>query len=74
MIDFTWFIITAGIVGTIANIYKRQWCFLIWLCTNSYLIGHNLIRHDYPQATLFAVYVLLAVWGLARWSKGKEPV
>ena len=29
--DWTWAVTAASIVGTVANIYKKRWCFIVWL-------------------------------------------
>jgi nicotinamide riboside transporter PnuC len=71
MIDFTWLITIASIVGTVANIYKRQWCFIIWLVTNSAWMIVDFCMGMYSQAALFAVYVGLAMWGLIQWRRKK---
>jgi hypothetical protein len=69
MFDFTWLITIASIVGTVANIYKKQWCFAIWLVTNAAWMIVDFCAGMYPQAALFSVYVCLAVWGLVKWWK-----
>ena len=33
MFDYTWIIALASIIGTIANIYQKRWCFIIWTIT-----------------------------------------
>ena len=59
-----------SIIGTIANIYKKQWCFILWLITNAFWIGYDYYHGLYAQAALFAVYFGLAVWGLVKWGRG----
>jgi hypothetical protein len=70
MIDWTWLITAGAIVGTVANVYKKQWCFIAWLMTNSAWMIYDFSKGLYSQSFLFAVYVLLAVWGLIQWRKG----
>ena len=67
--NWTWFITVASIIGTVANIYKRRWCFWIWLFTNTTWMLIDLHARLYSQAFLFLVYVVLAVWGLVNWIK-----
>jgi len=69
--EWTWLITIASIIGTVANIYKKQWCFWIWLFTNGLWMIVDLKAGLYAQAFLFGVYLLLAVWGLYQWSKEK---
>ena len=67
--SWTWAITIASIIGTEANIYKKKWCFIIWLFTNSIWMIIDFKAGLYAQAFLFAIYVLLAVWGLWQWSR-----
>ena len=71
-IDHLMWIIAAGsLVGTIANVYKKRWCFLLWSIGNFAWVLYDVHKTAYPQAALMAVYFCLAIWGWFRWSK--EP-
>lgn len=70
--NLLWVLTGLSIVGTLLNIYKRQECFVLWGITNTIWCLHNFKRADFPQATLFAVYVVFALWGLARWAQEKQ--
>ena len=67
--DYTWLVTIASLIGTIANIYKRRWCFAVWLVTNTFWCVYDIRIGAYPQAALMGVYVLLAIWGLMQWRK-----
>jgi len=67
--DYTWLITTASIVGVVANIYKKPWCFAVWTCTNTAWMVIDFAAGLYAQTFLFAVYIVLAVWGLVRWKR-----
>lgn len=69
MIIFTWLITIASIIGTVANIYKKKWCFIVWIFTNALWCVIDFIMGMYAQSFLFFVYFLLAVWGIIQWSK-----
>jgi hypothetical protein len=69
---WTYLITAASIIGTVANIYKKQWCFVIWLFTNSAWLVIDLMAGLYAQSVLFAVYIALSVMGLAKWGKKKQ--
>ena len=69
MFDYTWIIAVASIIGTVANIYQKRWCFIIWAITNSAWFVYNLRLGLYSQATIYIVYLILAIWGLIKWSK-----
>jgi nicotinamide mononucleotide transporter len=70
-VTWTWLVTIASIIGTIANIYKKRWCFIVWLFTNSIWLMVDFYQGLYAQAFLFAVYVGLAVWGLIQWRREK---
>lgn len=70
--DWTIIITVASIIGTVANIYKKKWCFIIWLFTNSSWMVYDFYIGAYAQSLLFAVYTGLAVWGLYKWAKEEK--
>jgi len=64
-----WLVTAASITGTVANIYKRRWCFGVWAVTNAMWAAYDLWIGAHAQAALMAVYFGLALWGLWRWRK-----
>jgi nicotinamide mononucleotide transporter len=68
--DWTWLITAASIVGVVANIYKRRWCFIVWLFSNGIWCAIDFQAGLYAQSALFAIYFVLAIWGLIKWKKG----
>ena len=68
--DWTWLITAASIIGVVANIYKRRWCFWVWTVTNFLWCAIDFKAGLYAQSALFAVYFVLAIWGLIQWKKG----
>ena len=69
MFDYTWIIAVVSIIGTIANVYQKRWCFIIWTITNGFWAMYDLRLGLYSQATIYIVYLVLAIWGLLKWSK-----
>jgi nicotinamide riboside transporter PnuC len=67
--NLLWIATAASITGVILNIYKKKECFIIWAATNLTWCLRNLYIKEYPQASLFAIYFLLAIWGLVKWVK-----
>ena len=65
--DWTFGVTALSIVGVVANIYKRRWCFWVWTVTNATWCVVDFRASLYGQALLFAVYFALAVWGLMKW-------
>ena len=70
--DFTILITIASLIGTTANIYKKRWCFIIWLFTNAFWCGYDLCKGLYSQSILFFVYFILAIVGLVKWRKSED--
>ncbi len=68
---WTWGLTALSIIGTVANIKKQRWCFLVWLCTNSAWCIYDFYIGAYAQSLLFLVYVGLAIWGLWEWRREK---
>ena len=72
LLKASWFISALALVGVVLNIYKVRWCFAVWLCTNCAWMIVDFAAGLYAQAALFAVYTVLAVWGLVRWARDGE--
>lgn len=63
----TWLIALASIIGTVANVYRRRWCFGVWLVTNAFWTIYDLSIGAYAQGALMAVYFGLSALGLYQW-------
>ncbi len=70
--NYAWLITVASIIGTVANIKKKRWCFYIWVVTNFLWMSINLYIKFYPQAFLFFIYFCLAIWGIIEWKTKRE--
>jgi hypothetical protein len=68
---WTYIVTVASLIGTVANIYKRRWCFVVWLSTNATWAVYDYSIHQYPQAILFAVYFALSILGLIKWKRAE---
>jgi len=64
-----WAITALAITGTIFNINHKRVCFLIWMVSNASLSAYNFYIWEFPQGTLFFVYLCFSVWG---WVKGRK--
>lgn len=62
-----WILTAASLVGVILNIKKRKSCFIVWGVTNASWAVIDYNAGLTAQAALFAVYFVLAVWGLIEW-------
>lgn len=66
---FTWILMIAALVGVILNIKKIRACFFIWAITNFFWMIVDFYKEIYAQSALFAVYFLLALWGIYEWKR-----
>lgn len=64
---WTWIVTVLSLVGTVANVKRRSWCFIIWLGTNITWCVVDIRYGLYSQAFLYAIYTGLALWGLHEW-------
>jgi hypothetical protein len=62
-----WLVAIASLIGTIGNIYKRRWCFIVWACTNTAWVVYDLSIDAHAQAALMVTYLALSIWGLVKW-------
>ena len=69
--DWSISITIASLIGTVANIYKKRFCFIIWLFTNSLWCLYDFTKGLYSQSLLFFIYTLLSIWGLVKWRGDK---
>ncbi len=67
--DLMWIITIASIIGTIANIYQKSWCFWLWGSTNLVWAIYDCSLKAWPQAALMVVYFILSIWGIIQWRK-----
>jgi len=63
----SWIFTTLAVIGSLANIQKLWWCFVIWTICNVYFIIHNIIRREKALAVLFFIYLIISVWGMINW-------
>ena len=65
--DFTIIVTLISIIATIANAYKKRWCFIVWLFTNLFWCLYDGYKGLYSQSILFLVYFIIAIVGLRKW-------
>jgi hypothetical protein len=63
----TWALTILSLIGVVANIYKRRWCFHVWAFTNIAWAAVDFSYGIYSQAALQMIYFGLAIWGIIKW-------
>jgi len=64
-----WGVTVTSLIGTIANIYKCRWCFIVWFATNALWTIYDFHIGAYAQGTLMFIYWILSIWGWIQWGK-----
>ena len=67
-----WIVTLASLIGVVANIHKRHWCFYVWAVTNATWAIYDYLLGAYAQAALQGVYFGLSIWGIAKWKATKS--
>ena len=64
-----WLMAALSLAGVVLNIHGYRVCFVLWAITNATWAVAD-YRHGLPQqAALQAVYFLLSIYGIVRWSR-----
>ena len=64
-----WIITSLSVAGTILNIYKNRWGWVLWMIANAAWVVIDLKKGIPAQAVCFAFFFITAVWGWFQWSK-----
>ena len=62
-----WIVTGLSIAGTVLNVRRVRFCFVLWGLTNVFWVVRNLRIGEIQQALLFLVYLVFAVWGWFSW-------
>jgi hypothetical protein len=65
----TWIMAILAMLGTVLNIYRVRFCFVLWGTTNIYWVIHNLQIGENAQAMQFVFYTGTSIWGYYEWSR-----
>jgi hypothetical protein len=68
MIILWWLTSLAATTGSILNIKKNRWCFIIWCVTNLFWGTVDFIDKN-PRCLFFVFSFFVCIWGFKQWSK-----
>ena len=71
IIILEWITTTLAITGVIANNYKRRWCFLVFMVSNTACLFLHLRVGYYAMCFRDLVFFALAIHGWIAWGKRK---
>ena len=63
----TWIIALVALAGTVLNICRKWQGFMFWLVSTSYWCLRNYNNGEYAQSFVFAIFFLLALYGIYEW-------
>lgn len=66
----TWALAFVSLIGVLANIHKRRWCFFVWCFTNTGWMAVFLYLGVYAHAALSGVYLATSIYGIVKWKQG----
>jgi hypothetical protein len=61
--------VACAVIGYIANIYKKWYCFIFYFISNILLAIHNWNNNDWLQTSLFVFFEIMCVFGAIKWIK-----
>lgn len=64
----TWLLVIIALIGTVLNVRHDRRGFVLWAISNLGLAIVNARSSEWAQASLWMIYVVLAVWGWLAWS------
>jgi hypothetical protein len=73
MIDPTWGLTAASVIGAGLNAIGRRAGFTVWIFSNIGWVATNASRGLWPQAALFTAYLGFSVVGFFMWSPPAAP-
>jgi nicotinamide riboside transporter PnuC len=69
-----WTLTLVSITGAILNVLRKRASFFLYTVANIGWICINIYHSIYAQATLFAVFTGLSIWGWIEWGKQAEKI
>ena len=66
---FTWAVTAICLAGTVLNVKRSRWCFVLWIAGNIAWMIYDVRSGLYSRAVLDLVQLGFAVWGLIEWTK-----
>jgi len=63
-----WIMSAIALTGTILNSRRNKFGFFCWIVSNLWMAVTSICAGLIPQGTLFFVYLILAIYGIIKWS------
>ena len=73
MINFLiWSFSIFNIFGTILNVKRSYWSFVIWTLCNIFWLLYDIFSHQYARVLSDIINLTTSTWGIFEWSKNKN--
>jgi nicotinamide riboside transporter PnuC len=69
LLIYGWIVTIICLVGTILNVKKIQFCFILWTIGNLLWLILDMYNKVYSRSLLDIIQLILAVWGYIAWKK-----
>ena len=69
LLIYGWIVTLICLVGTILNVKKIQFCFILWTIGNLLWLILDMYNRVYSRSLLDIIQLILAVWGYIAWKK-----
>lgn len=73
LLIYGWIVTTICLIGTVLNVKKIQFCFVLWTIGNFLWLILDLYNKVYSRSLLDIIQLVLAIWGYVAWKKEMEP-
>lgn len=71
---FEWMLTALSLLGTWFNIQKKVEGWYIWVVSNVGWMISFMLKGMLAEATLFAAYLVLSIYGCIKWRKTKDSI
>ncbi len=67
-----WLLVIFSILGDYLLVKKHWLGFVGWIICDVYFCYYNFSQGEYPEASLFLIYMIFAVYGIYEWRKSDK--
>jgi nicotinamide riboside transporter PnuC len=69
LLIYGWIVTAICLIGTVLNVKKIQFCFVLWTIGNFLWLILDLYNKVYSRSLLDIIQLVLAIWGYVAWKK-----
>jgi hypothetical protein len=61
--------VTLSLAGNVGVVQRKRWGMAVWIIANIIWVSYHTQRRNWPSVSLFGAYLVLSIWGYARWKR-----